>query len=97
MEEEEKKQVVFSWMKTKMVSNFLETMVDRISELFSAHDEPESKKDFIEQMFLESVYQLIPVQQVVENNLIRYQITYDDRVFWILPEGELSVPKGVYQ
>ena len=97
VEEEEKKQVVFSWMKTKMISEFLRVMMDRISEVFSAHDQMENEEDFIEQMFLESVYQFTPVQQVVENNLIRYQITYDDRVFWILPEGELSVPKGVYQ
>ncbi len=52
---------------------------------------------FMKMLFLESVYHDIPIRQVEENKLIRYQITFNDRVFWILPDGQLEAPKGVYQ
>ena len=97
LEEEQKKQVILSWMRTKLISHFLITLMERVSEIFDGYEGIYSKNDFIEQMFLNSIYQLIPIRQVAQESLVRYQITYDDRVFWILPEGQLSIPKGFYQ
>ncbi len=97
IEGKQKKQVILSWMRTRVISDFLMIMMDRASDVFSAYKEPDSKKDFVEQMFVKSVYQSLSIRQVVREYLVRYQITYDDRVFWILPKGQLSIPKGFYQ
>lgn len=101
VEEEEKKRIVFSWIKTPFMSDFLMFLQDWFSGVFDVADKSDIVVDkermFIRLLFLKSVYRSIPVQQVAENNLIRYQITFGDRVFWILPEGKLELPEGVYQ
>lgn len=97
IEGEQKKQVILSWMQTKIISDFLKVMMDNVSYLFFTYKEPNREKEFVEQMFLKSVYRSLPIQQVVQEDLLRYQVIYDDRMFWILPEGELSIPSGFYQ
>ena len=53
--------------------------------------------DFVATLFLESVYHLTPIEQVMEENLIRYQIKFDNRNFLIAEDGDLSAPAGYYQ
>ena len=101
MEEEEKRRIVFSWMKTPFISHFLIFLRDRFSGVFNVKDENgigvDGERMFIEMLFLKSVYRFISVHQITENSLIRYQIIFDDRVFWILPEGKLRWLEGTYQ
>ena len=98
IEGKNKKQVVSSWMNTAFISGFLQTTANQISGLLvESSTGMNNSQIFIERLFLESVYQLVPVRQAVKNNLLRYQIIFDNRIFWILSEGKLEIPKGFYQ
>ncbi len=53
------------------------------------------REAFLETLFLEGFYNHIPVWR--KGGLPRYQLAFDDRVFWILPDGRLKALEGVYR
>lgn len=101
MEDEEKKHIIASWGKTPFISKVLVSAQNRFSDVFKKKDKDKIMLDhgqmFTKTLFLKSVYYYIPIHQVAENSSIRYQVGFDNRVFWILPEGYLEPPKGKYQ
>ncbi len=140
VEGERKKQIVFLWMQTELVSDFLANKTNQIRGIFSDYKSTQSSKvrldsqvqkldecsasysaddknvqAFLEILFLESVSHKVPIQEVIpqpddfstpyqeihlgQGQLMvnRYQAVFDNRWFWILPDGKWQPPKGFYQ
>ena len=140
VEGERKKQIVFLWMQTDLVSDFLANKTNRVRGIFSDYESTQSSKvslksqsqksdecsasysddgknvqAFLEILFLESVSSMIPIRRVIpqpddfsipykadhlgQGQLMvnRYQAVFDNRWFWILPDGKWQPPKGFYQ
>jgi hypothetical protein len=100
MENEEKKHIAFSWANTSFISEFLVSLKNRFSGAFEEEDKDVIMADremFFKMLFLKGVYRYLPIRQVRGKGLVRYYITFNERAFWILPEGVLAPPKGVYR
>ena len=98
---EDKKHIIFSWINTPFMSELLMSLQSQLSDIFDEADKDvimvDSNQMFFKLLFLKSVYHYIPIRLILENNLPRYQVGFDDRAFWIVQEGTLGAPKGVYQ
>ena len=103
VEDAEKRQVVFSWMKTSFISYFLNVMMNRVSRVFTHYNEingstgEDSKQIFVETMFLNSIYRSISVEKAIRKDKILYRAKFDNNILWILSDGKLALPKGFYQ
>ena len=100
MENEDKKHIAFSWVNTSFISEFLVFLKDRFSGAFEEKDKDvimADKEMFFKMLFLKGVYRYLPIRQVRGKSLVRYDITFNERAFWILPEGVVAPPKGVYR
>ncbi len=103
VEDEEKRQIIFSWMKTSFISHFLNVMMNRVSRVFTDYNEidgstdEDSKQVFIETMFLNSIYRSISFDKAIRKDKILYRAKFNSNILWILSDGKLAFPKGFYQ
>ena len=100
MENEDKKHIAFSWVNTSFMSEFLVFLKSRFSGAFEEESRSvimADKEMFFKMLFLKGVYRYLPIRQVRGRSLVRYYINFNERAFWILPEGVLAPPKGVYR
>ncbi len=101
MENEDKKHIVFSWGNTSFISEFLMSLQSRFTGVLEVADKDvvivDSDQMFFKMLFLKGVYHYTPVRQLRGRSLVRYYVTFNERAFWILPEGVLEAPKRVYR
>ena len=100
IEDVEKRQVILSWMNTPFISHYFNVMINRISDIFTHYNNSsaeDNKQLFIEALFLNSIYRAIPIEKAVQKDKMLYRIIFDNKLLWLLPEGKLALPKGIYQ